>query len=167
MKRQATNKIAETKVVTGQTYKAVVRENAIEISGYNKLEPTTQNITIEVTGNEINFYYRRRNDLTYIVNYLEEGTNKKVVPSKTVNGQTYLTDVTEQAMPVDGYIAVEPTSKTITIQVSGNEFNFYYRKRTDLSYTVNYLEQGSNEVLSPAKVVDNQTYEANVTEEAI
>ena len=82
---------------------------------------------------------RRRNDLTYIVNYLEEGTNKKVVPSKTVNGQTYLTDVTEQAMPVDGYIAVEPTSKTITIQVSGNEFNFYYRKRTDLSYTSKLL----------------------------
>ena len=132
-----TNKIAETKVVTGQTYKAVVRENAIEISGYNKLEPTTQNITIEVTGNEINFYYRRRNDLTYIVNYLEEGTNKKVVPSKTVNGQTYLTDVTEQAMPVDGYNIVEPTSKTITIQVTGNEINFYYTKKNDLSYTVN------------------------------
>ena len=162
-----TQKVAESKIVEKQTYKATVKEEAIEVSGYVAVEPISQTIEIKVEGNEINFYYTRRNDLSYVVNYLEKDTEKKIIPSKSVNGQTYLSDVTEQAMPVDGYVAVEPTSKTITIQVEGNEINFYYVKRTDLSYTVNYLEQGTNEVLAAAKVVDNQTFEANVTEEAI
>ena len=162
-----TTKIAETKVVTGQTYLDVVRENAIEISGYNKLEPTTQILTIQVTGNEINFYYRRRNDLTYIVNYLEEGTDEVLSTAKVVDNQIFEANITEEAIDISGYNKVEPTEKTITIDVENNVINFYYTKRSDLSYTVNYLEQETNNVLSPAKVVNKQTYKAEVTEEAI
>ena len=37
--------------------------------------------------------------------------------------------------------------------------NIYYTKRTDLSYTVNYLEKETNKVLKDSKVVLNRTFE--------
>ena len=160
-------KLAESKVVTGQTYLAEVTEQAIDIEGYVKLDPTVQSIIIDVEGNVINFYYTKRTDLTYTVNYLEEGTDEVLSESKVVNGQTYLASVTEHAIDVEGYVAVEPTSQTITIMVNDNVINFYYTKRTDLTYTVNYLEKGTDEVLSESKVVNNQTYLQEVTENAI
>ena len=160
-------KVAESKVVDKQIFNATVKEEAIDVPGYAVVDPATQSIVIAVEGNVINFYYTRRVDLGYVVNYLEKDTDKKVIPSKNVTGQTYLSDVTEQAMPVEGYDMVEPTSNTITIGVSENVINFYYTKRTNLSYTVNYLEKGATEPLAPAKVVDGQTFETKITEEAI
>ena len=159
--------LAGKKVVTGQTYKDTVTENAIDISGYDKVAPTSATITIEVTGNVINFYYTKRTDLSYEVNYLEKDTNAVLAPQKVVNGQTYKDEVTEQAIDIAGYDKVAPTSETITIEVTGNVINFYYTKRTDLSYTVNYLEKGTNAVLAPQKVVNGQTYKDEVTEQAI
>ena len=67
--------------------------------------------------------------------------------------------MTEEAIDITGYVAEEPTSQTITIQVEGNVINFYYTKRTDLSYTVNYLEKDTDVVLAEAKVVNGKTYQ--------
>ena len=117
-------------------------------------------------GNVINFYYTKRTDLSYTVNYLEEGSNKVLAEAKVVNNQTYKSIVTETAIEIDGYNKVEET-KSIVIEVEGNVINFYYTKRTDLSYTVNYLEKDTNEVLADAKVVNCQTYKSSVTENAI
>ncbi len=61
--------------------------------------------------------------------------------------------VVESAIAIDGYNSVEPTEKSIQIAVSGNEIIFYYTKRNDLSYTVNYLEKDTNIVLKDSKVV--------------
>ena len=55
----------------------------------------------------------------------------------------------------------------MTITTGTNELTFYYTKRTDLSYTVKYLEQGTNNVLSTDKVVNGQTFGATVNESAI
>ena len=129
--------LSDKKVVTGQTYKAEVTENAIDITGYDKVAPTTKLITIEVENNVINFYYTKRTDLVYEVNYLEKGTNVVLAPQRVVTNQTYKDTVTENAIEISGYDKVAPTSATITIEVTGNVINFYYTKRTDLSYTVN------------------------------
>ena len=157
------NVLAEAKTVGEQTYLAEVTETAIDIKGYNKVEPTEASITIDVEGNVINFYYTKRADLSYTVNYLEEGTNKVLAEAKTVGNQTYLAEVTERAIDIEGYNKVDPTEATITIDVEGNVINFYYTKRADLSYTVNYLEEGTNTVLATAKTVNNQTFGATIT----
>lgn len=136
--------IAEAKTVDGQTYKAEVTENAIDIVGYDKVNteehPSSVTITIDVENNIINFYYTKRTDLSYTVNYLEQGTNRVLAKAKTVDSQTYQASVTEEAIDIAGYNKVAPTSETITIGVGENVINFYYTKRTDLGYTVNYYK---------------------------
>ena len=171
-KEQGTEKeLAGAKVVDGQTFGNVVTENAIDIDGYNKVNPTSANITITTGKNEYTFYYTKRNDLSYTVNYLEKGTNNVLHEAKIVENQTFGAEVTasvtndaiEKPETIDGYNCVEVDKETLTIGTSTNEINFYYTKRTDLSYTVNYLEKDTNNVLHTAKTVENQTFGAVVT----
>ena len=167
-KEQGTeNELADAKVVDGQTFGNVVTENAIDIDGYNKVDPTSGNITITTGKNEYTFYYTKRNDLSYTVYYKEQGTEKELADAKVVDGQTFGNVVTENAIDIDGYNKVNPTSAEITITTGKNEYTFYYTKRNDLSYTVYYKEQGTENELADAKVVDGQTFGNVVTENAI
>ena len=167
-KEQGTNQeLAEDKFVDNKTFLDEITENAIEINGYNKVNPTTQTITIQTSDNEITFYYTKRNDLNYVVHYKEQDTEATLSPNKIVNNKTYLEEITEQAIDIDGYSKVDPTSQTIIIQVSGNEITFYYIKRTDLSYTIHYKEQGTNRPVAEDKVVDNQVFGTTTNESAI
>ena len=163
-KEQGTEKeLANAKVVDGQTFGDVVTENAIDIDGYNKVNPTSANITITTGTNEYTFYYTKRNDLSYTVNYLEKGTNNVLHEAKTVGNQTFGTVVTasvtndaiEKPEAIDGYNCVEVDKETLTIGTSTNEINFYYTKRTDLSYTVNYYYNGE---LKHSVTFDNMEY---------
>ena len=163
-KEQGTEKeLAGAKVVDGQTFGDVVTENAIDIDGYNKVNPTSADITITTGTNEYTFYYTKRNDLSYTVYYKEQGTENELADAKVVNGQKFGDVVTENAIDIDGYNKVNPTNANITITTGKNEYTFYYTKRNDLSYTVNYLEKGTNNVLHEAKTVGNQTFGAEVT----
>ncbi|MCM1561091.1 MAG: InlB B-repeat-containing protein [Butyrivibrio sp.] len=114
-------------------------------------------------------YYAKwtnRTDLSYTVNYLEQGTDKVLSEAKTVEGQTFQAEVTENAIDITGYDKADPTEATITIGVENNVINFYYTKRTDLSYTVKYVDETGKEVAS-AKTVTGQTFGEKVTEAAI
>ena len=163
-KEQGTeNELADAKVVNGQTFGNVVTENAIDIDGYNKVDPTSANITITTGTNEHTFYYTKRNDLSYTVYYKEQGTENELADAKVVNGQTFGNVVTENAIDIDGYNKVDPTSANITITTGTNEHTFYYTKRNDLSYTVNYLEKDTNTVLHEAKTVGNQIFGTIIT----
>ena len=175
----------EAKTVNDQTFGDKATEQAIDIAGYNKVDPTEATITIAVENNVINFYYTKRTDLGYTVNYVElneDGTTTKVADSKNVDNQTFGAEVTESAIDVAGYNKVntteQPSSLTFNVgvvtkaedgteSVSNNEITFYYTKRTDLSYTVNYLEQGTDAVLHEAKTVNDQTFGDKATEQAI
>ena len=143
-----------------------ITENAIEIPGYNKAEPIKQEITINITGNEITFYYTKRTDLDYTVKYLEKDTNKKLAEEKNVTGRTFGETATETAPSIDGY-TVDAETKSVAITTGKNEITFYYTKRADLAYTVNYYEEGTTTKLHDSKKVENQTFGANVTEEAV
>ena len=163
-KEQGTeNDLADAKVVDGQKFGDVVTENAIDIDGYNKVDPTSGNITITTGTNEYTFYYTKRNDLSYTVYYKEQGTENDLADAKVVDGQTYGNTVTENAIDIDGYNKVDPTSAEITITTGKNEYTFYYTKRADLSYTVYYKEQGTETKLAEAKVVNNKTFEEVIT----
>ena len=130
-------------------------EQKIEIRGYvyNSVNKDNLVVGVDESANIIEVYYTKRTDLSYTVNYLEKDTDTKLKDSKVVNNQTYLSSVTEEAADIAGYNKVAPTSATITIDVEGNVINFYYTKRTDLSYTVNYLEKGTDTKLKESKVV--------------
>ncbi len=175
-KEQGTeNELADAKVVNGQKFGDVVTENAIDINGYNKVNPTSADITITTGTKEYTFYYTKRNDLSYTVYYLEKGTNNVLHEAKTVENQTFGTvvsasvtnDAIEKPEAIDGYNCVEVDKETLTIGTSTNEINFYYTKRTDLSYTVYYKEQGTENELAGAKVVNGQKFGDVVTENAI
>ena len=163
-KEQGTeNELADAKVVDGKTFGDVVTENAIDIDGYNKVDPTSAEITITTGKNEYTFYYTKRNDLSYTVYYKEQGTENELADAKVVDGKTFGDVVTENAIDIDGYNKVDPTSAEITITTGKNEYTFYYTKRADLSYTVYYKEQGTETKLAEAKVVNNKTFEEVIT----
>ena len=155
-KEQGTeNELADAKVVDGKTFGDVVTENAIDIDGYNKVDPTSGNITITTGTNEYTFYYTKRADLSYTVYYKEQGTENELADAKVVDGKTFGDVVTENAIDIDGYNKVNPTSGNITITTGKNEYTFYYTKRTDLSYTVNYYYNGK---LGFREYFDNMEY---------
>ncbi len=155
-KEQGTeNELADAKVVDGQTFGNVVTENAIDIDGYNKVNPTSAEITITTGTNEYTFYYTKRADLSYTVYYKEQGTENELADAKVVDGQIYGNTVTENAIDIDGYNKVDPTSADITITTGKNEYTFYYTKRNDLSYTVNYYYNGE---LKHSVTFDNMEY---------
>ena len=165
-KEQGTeNELADAKVVNGQKFGDVVTENAIDIDGYNKVNPTSAEITITTGTNEHTFYYTKRNDLSYTVNYLEKDTNTVLHEAKTVGNQTFGTIITssDEVITIDGYNYDSVDKITLTIGTSENVINIYYTKRTDLSYTVNYLEKDTNTVLHEAKTVGNQTFGTIIT----
>ena len=165
-KEQGTEKeLAGAKVVDGQTFGNVVTENAIDIDGYNKVNPTSAEITITTGTNEHTFYYTKRNDLSYTVNYLEKDTNNVLHEAKTVENQIFGTIITssDEVITIDGYNYDSVDKTTLTIGTSENVINIYYTKRTDLSYTVNYLEKDTNTVLHEAKTVGNQTFGTIIT----
>ncbi len=65
--------------------------------------------------------------LSYTVDYLEQGTNKKLADTKTVSTDLTLgTEVTETAISISGYTPVAPIETVITIQAEGNAITFYY-----------------------------------------
>ena len=134
--------------------------------GFTFDESKTENKDATVPDNNnliVKLYYARRNDLSYTVYYKEQGTENELADAKVVNGQKFGDVVTENAIDIDGYNKVNPTSAEITITTGTNEHTFYYTKRNDLSYTVNYLEKDTNTVLHEAKTVGNQTFGTIIT----
>jgi hypothetical protein len=165
---KGTNKVIRTqKSKGGMTFQATVTSASekVAINGYNYDSADVANITIGTGSNVINLYYTKRTDLSYTVNYLEKGSNTKLHEPKTVSKMTFESTVTSstEKIAIDGYNYDSAEKETITIGTGSNVINLYYTKRTDLSYTVNYLEKGTNNVLSTAKTVTTATFGATIT----
>ena len=143
-----------------------VTYEANKYDGFTFDDSKTENKDATVPDNNnlvVKLYYTRRNDLNYTVYYKEQGTENKLADAKVVDGKTFGDVVTENAIDIDGYNKVNPTSAEITITTGTNEYTFYYTKRADLSYTVYYKEQGTETKLAEAKVVNNKTFEEVIT----
>ena len=142
-----------TKDTLGEiTYKYYV-ETTVTIDG--KSQVVRSNVTT-ITLNVI------KNPTKYVVNYLEKGTDKVLHDAKSEDGNVYdeikLADV---IMTIKGYnydsVNVDPL--VLSDNTVLNVMNIYYTKRTDLSYTVNYLEKDTNKVLNQSKVVNDVEFE--------
>ena len=123
------------------------------------------------TLNVMNIYYTKRADLSYTVNYLEKDTNVVLRDSKVFNNVEFNAVINgrNEVIAIDGYVFNSVNPQELTITTGSNVINIYYTKRTDLSYTVNYLEKGTNKVLSPANTVNNVEFEKviNASDEII
>ena len=137
----------------------------IDIDGYNFDSADKESLTIGTGENVINLYYTKKTDLSYKVNYLEKGTNAVLHEQKVQNGMTFNATVTSanEKIDIDGYNFDSVDKDTLTIGTGENVINIYYTKRNDLSYTVNYLEKGTNNVLHEQKVQNGMTFNATVT----
>ena len=158
----STTKIKKSDIIKHNMIGDVVEASPVEIYGYDVV--SSNSVELEVTNgtNEINFEYIPKTGLSYTVNYYENGTTNSLLPTKTVNSQTFGSTVTENAADIDGYVKVEPSSKSIKIDLNNNIINFYYTKRTDLSYTVEYYFNGTKDN-SLTEIVNNQTFNDEIT----
>ena len=163
----------QSKEVNDVKFETVIngRNEIIDITGYEFDSLNPEKLVIDVENNVINIYYTKRTDLSYTVNYLEKDTNKVLNQSKVVNDVKFETVINagEEIIDITGYEFDSLNPEKLVIDVENNVINIYYTKRTDLSYTVNYLEKDTNIVLNQSKEVNNVEFETviNLEEEII
>lgn len=117
--------------------------------------PETYTITYDLDGGELS----AANPLSYEVSDLENGGITLHNPTKT--GYTFL------GWTRDGSTGGADPALTIAPGTVGNlSFTAHWQIRSDLSYTVQYLEQDTHKVLADARTVDGQTYGTTITEQA-
>ena len=165
---KVTNKVLhDQKVQGGMTFEDVVTsaDEVIDIDGYNYDSVDKDTLTIGTGKNEINFYYTKRNDLSYTVNYIDKDTNKAIIDAKTESNQTFGAEITsaDEKIEIDGYNYDSVDKEKLTIGTGKNEINIYYTKRTDLSYTVKYLEKDTNKELHTPVTKTGVTFETVIT----
>ena len=118
--------------------------------------PETYDITYNLDGGVLS----ASNPLTYDVTELENGGIPLNNPTRT--GYIFL------GWTLDGGTDAATTAMTIAPGTVGNlTFTAHWQIRSDLSYTVRYLEQGTDKVLADARLVDGQIYNTTVTEQAL
>ena len=154
----------DAKSEDGNVYDEIKLADVImTIKGYNydsvNVDPLV--LSDNTVLNVMNIYYTKRTDLGYTVNYLEKDTNVVLNQSKEVNDVEFETVINgrNEVITIDGYVFNSVNPEELTIGTDSNVMNIYYTKRTDLSYTVNYLEKDTNKVLKDSKVVLNRTFE--------
>ena len=138
-----------------------------DIVGYEYVSSTDNTSGQYIDGTiEVTYYYRLLN-YKYTVNYLEKDINEQIHESKDVLDIPYMTIINslDEIIDIDGYNydSIDSENIQITENENTNVINVYYTKRNDLSYKVNYLEKDTNKVLHEQKIVDNMTFEDEVT----
>ena len=132
---------------------------------FEKTENCPLTIGTDESKNVIKVYYKKKTNLSYKVNYLEQGTTN-VLHEQKVQGEMTFDDVVkseDEVIEINGYNYASADKETLTIGTGENVINLYYTKQTNLSYKVNYLEKDTNSVLHEAKTVENQTFGAEIT----
>ena len=156
------------KEVTNKTYNETYEEEAKDAPyGYKLVSDKKQSIKLDKENNVVTFYYEKRNDMSYKVRYVELVGNyeTEILPSKDVLNRTYGETYEEEAEEAPfGYKLVRDKKQSFTLKEDGTTITFYYEKRTDMSYKVKYLEEGTEKNIIPDKEVTNKTYNEEVTE---
>ena len=158
----------ENKIVSDRTYNKTYEEEAKEApNGYKLVSDKKQTITLDSDNKVLTFYYQKRNDMSYIVRYVELVGNDEVeiLDSKTVTNKKYNETYEEEAKEApNGYKLVSDKKQTITLDSDGKVLKFYYEKRNDMSYTVRYRDYDTNESIISDKVVENKIYNEEIEE---
>ncbi|MCY9722396.1 vWA domain-containing protein, partial [Paenibacillus apiarius] len=152
-KEGTTEEVHPSKVVKGKTGDTV-ELIAETVAGYSVVKPDKVDYKFTAEGKQEHLFYYKGSAQKLTVNYVEEGTDKVLAPARSVDGVTGQT-VELTAEEVAGYTPLKE-SDSYTFKAEGNVYTFYY-KGSAQKLTVNYLEEGTDKVLAPAKTVDGVT----------
>ena len=138
----------------GETYTA----DPMTIDGFTyapNVEGTVVSGVLTADGLELKLYYVR-NSYPYEVRYLERGTGKQLADPKTETG-LYGEVVSESAIEIENYDAVDPTSQTLIIKIEESQteaklniITFYYEEQ---QATINYVAVGNGSVAPISETV--------------
>lgn len=124
----------------GQTYTA----DSMTIPGFtydSTVEGTVTSGKLTANGLELKLYYTR-NSYPYQVRYLEQGTGKVLHDPYNGTGK-YGQVISESAIDIENYDAVDPTPQTLNIRIEEeaklNIITFYYKEQ---EVTINYRVVG-------------------------
>ena len=127
----------------GTTYPA----NPMTIPGFtydSSVPGTVASGELTANGLELKLYYTR-NSYPYQVRYLEQGSGKQLADPKNGTGK-YGQVVSENAIDITNYTAVDPTSQTLNIRIEESQteaklniITFYYTEKT---VSINYVPVG-------------------------
>ena len=140
----------------GQTYTA----DPLTIDGFtydSSVAETVVSGELTANGLELKLYYVR-NEYPYEVRYLEQGTGKQLVEPKTGTGK-YGEVVSESAISIPGYTAVDPTAQTLVIKIEEsneaklNIITFYYEENEAVIRYVVVGPAGCGTVSLPSETV--------------
>ena len=130
-----------------------------ELSGSSE---TTSGTYTEET-QEVIYYYKLK-EYQYQVEYYYDGEldEEKTDILKAAYGSkinTYENKI------IDGYELEDEENIPLTIAIdeTQNIIKIYYIRKTDLSYTVNYLEKDTNKIIHDSKTVENQIFQSIIT----
>lgn len=148
--------------------------NKYKPTGYgNGIIVTDMPYTITGENDVINVVYKKRNDLSYTVEYYKEQNKISNDNDNTVNNQTFGNKVQEAEIdknkykPLLGYKdGIIETNMPYEIKEEDNVIRVCYVKRDDMSYTVKYLDKNTNKELYDSEIRKNKTFEEVYTETA-
>ena len=144
--------------LVGETYVTKPAEDAAEY--YELIDENPEHASGEyINGNIEVIYYYSLKDYGYRVEYYYDGQKDDTkTDNRTANIGDVVENYTDKVLP--GYLLekTEGLPLTISENYDKNVIKVYYIKIGNLTYTVNYLEKGTNNVLKNAKVVTNVSY---------
>lgn len=148
--------------------------NKYKPTGYgNGTIDTDMPYTITGENDVINVVYKKRNDLSYTVEYYKDQNKISNDNDNTVNNQTFGNKVHEAEIdknkykPLLGYKdGIIETNMPYEIKEEDNVIRVCYFKRDDMSYTVKYLDKNTNNELYDSEIRENKTFEEVYTETA-
>ena len=148
--------------------------NKYKPTGYgNGIIETDMPYTITGENDVINVVYKKRNDLSYTVEYYKDQNKISNDNDNTVNNQTFGNKVHEAEIdknkykPLLGYKdGIIETNMPYEIKEEDNVIRVCYFKRDDMSYTVKYLDKKTNNELYDSEIRENKTFEEVYTETA-
>ncbi len=156
-KEGTTESLAEDEVITGKVDAPYTTNRSDEVPSYYELveEPSNKNGTMTVEDTIVTYYYRIKK-YAYKVYYKEKDTETELKLHKE-ECKEYDTEILsdDEIINIDGYNFDHYDKENIKIKENEEEnvITIYYTKRNDLSYVVNYLEEGTEKVLHDQKAV--------------
>ncbi len=141
------------KIITGFEFKPEkTKINGTINSDAVSDDKSTVSGAVSADGLLVEIYYDRIS-YNYVVNYLEEGTNKVLATQKQGQGR-YGTTIVENALNITGYELITASPQTRTISEDGTVIDFHYQERT-VGITYVALTGGSVDIQSEnAKMVN-------------
>ena len=136
--------VVEDATIEGKVDDTYTTNPAGNVSSIYELVATPENATGTMTVESIDvYYYYKLKNYDYTVEYYYDNVidNEKTDTLSETYGKQ-ITEYTDKVITGYKFDKTENLPLTISDNTSNNVIKVYYVKRTDLSYTVNYLERG-------------------------